>query len=277
MEQITDIHETQEILYGCLSHFKRICEENGLRYYLSNGTLLGAIKYGDFIPWDDDVDVLMPREDYDRFLKLEGIETDRYALLTHGDGSGWQYAYSKLSDKTTVVSEANADFGTEVGLSLDIFPLDYRTDHKSTSLLNAYYCGLQKRFLCASVQKQFYSPRTGIKRFILKMIYRYSHAVGADRLRGRLLKIAEKSGNGGAKKYCGPVVWTCYNKGECIRTQVFEKTETRVFHGGDFSVPAGYDEYLRGLYGYYVPDPPIEKQKSNHAITIYRKNADFAE
>lgn len=271
MEMITDIREIQEILFGGLTYFKKICEANGLRYWLSNGTLLGSIKYGDFIPWDDDADVLMPREDYDRLIRLSDIENERYALLSQNSYSHWKYAYAKLSDKTTILKEANADFGTEVGVSLDIFPLDYRTNGKLTSTLHAYRCGLLKRFLCASVQEEFYSPRTGIQRMILRSIYRYSHIVGSDRLRSRLLRMTEKSIKGGKKRYCGPVVWTCYNKGESISSDVFATTEKRLFHGTEFSIPGGYDTYLRGLYGDYETDPPLEKQKSNHAVTIYRK------
>ena len=271
MEQITDINEIHELLFGCLTHFKALCDKHHLTYYLSNGTLLGAVKYDDFIPWDDDADVLMPREDYDRFVQLSDTENDRYTLISYERDPGWRYAYAKLSDKTTVMREAHADFGTEVGVSLDIFPIDHRTNGKITSDLHAYRCGLLKRFLCASVQEEFYSPRKGIKRIILKVIYRYSRFVGADKLRGKLLKTADKSNKNGPKKYCGPVVWTCYNKGESVRSEVFANTDKLRFHGEDFSAPAGYDEYLRGLYGDYEPDPPPEKQHSNHPAAVYRK------
>ena len=117
MEQITDIKAIQELLFGCLSHFKTICEKHRLTYYLSNGTLLGAVKYGDFIPWDDDADVLMPREDYERFMSLSDAETERYGLLCQNGKTGWKYPYAKLSDKTTVLKELEADFGAEVGIS----------------------------------------------------------------------------------------------------------------------------------------------------------------
>ena len=272
MEQITDIKAIQELLFGCLSHFKTICEKHRLTYYLSNGTLLGAVKYGDFIPWDDDADVLMPREDYERFMSLSDAETERYGLLCQNGKTGWKYPYAKLSDKTTVLKELEADFGAEVGISLDIFPLDYRTNGKTTSSIHAYRCAFLKRLMSFAVQDEFHPNPRGIKRIVLWMLYYFSRAIGTKRLKEKLLRIAVKSNKNSPKNYCGPVVWTCYNKGESSRSEVFSDSVTIKFHGSEFNAPVGYDEYLRGLYGDYEPDPPPEKQKSNHFVTIYSKS-----
>ena len=271
MEQITDIKEVQGLLFDCLMHFKQICEKHGLRYFLSCGTLLGAVRYGDFIPWDDDVDVMMPREDYDRFVQLSDTDNERYKLLEYHKEPGWRYAYAKLTDTTTVAREAHADFGVEVGVSVDIFPIDYRTNWRFTTDLNAYHCGLLKRFLCASIQEEFYSPRKGVKRMILKMIYIYSRAVGAERLRKRILKMVDRSRRGGPKRYSGTIVWNGYNRRDSFKSDLLESTVIMRFHGVDFPAPAGYDAYLTSFYGDYLPEPPVEKRKSNHPVKIFRK------
>ena len=70
MREITDIREIQTLLLNMLRYLKGVCEANGLTYYLSNGTLLGAVKYGSFISWDDDVDIMMPRQDYEKLMEL---------------------------------------------------------------------------------------------------------------------------------------------------------------------------------------------------------------
>ena len=81
MQEITDVKEIQGVLLDGLKYFKSICEKNNLKYFLSNGTLIGAVKYGKFVPWDDDIDVLMPREDYNKLLSLVDVNNDRYKLL----------------------------------------------------------------------------------------------------------------------------------------------------------------------------------------------------
>ena len=81
MKEIVEIREIQEIQLGALRHLKAICERHGLTFFLSNGTLLGAVKYKKFIPWDDDIDVFMPRKDYDRLTALSDIDSDVYRLF----------------------------------------------------------------------------------------------------------------------------------------------------------------------------------------------------
>ena len=73
MNEITDLREIQQVELGVLRHLDQVCRENGLHFFLSNGTLLGAVKYEGFIPWDDDIDVFMPRCDYDRLMRLSGV------------------------------------------------------------------------------------------------------------------------------------------------------------------------------------------------------------
>ena len=191
MEQITDIKAIQELLFGCLSHFKTICEKHRLTYYLSNGTLC--------VRW---------------LMLLNPV----------------------------------------------------------APIVETYRCAFLKRLMSFAVQDEFHPNPRGIKRIVLWMLYYFSRAIGTKRLKEKLLRIAVKSNKNSPKNYCGPVVWTCYNKGESIRSEVFSVSVTIKFHGSEFNAPVGYDEYLRGLYGDYEPDPPPEKQKSNHFVTIYSKS-----
>lgn len=90
MNEITDLREIQQVELGVLRHLDQVCRENGLHFFLSNGTLLGAVKYEGFIPWDDDIDVFMPRCDYDRLMRLSGADSGPYRLLSQERTPGWR-------------------------------------------------------------------------------------------------------------------------------------------------------------------------------------------
>ena len=122
------LQEVKEIELDILKMFDAFCKKNNIRYFLAFGTLLGAIRYKKFIPWDDDVDVLVPREDYDRLLSLFQ-DDDRYRLYAFERNSKYAFPFAKLCDMTTkLVETAYPNNGVELGVNIDIFPLDHFDD-----------------------------------------------------------------------------------------------------------------------------------------------------
>ena len=117
------LQELKEIELEILKVFDAFCKENNIRYYLSHGTLLGAIRYKKFIPWDDDVDLLIPREDYNRMITLFK-DTDRYKLFAFEKYPEYRYPIAKLCDMTTRKVETGYNNGVELGVDIDLFPLD---------------------------------------------------------------------------------------------------------------------------------------------------------
>ncbi|MBO4318453.1 MAG: LicD family protein [Mailhella sp.] len=112
-----------------LAWFHGFCEENGLRYYMAYGTMLGAVRHGGFIPWDDDIDVAMPRPDYDRFIQITmGRRLDRFTVESLANGRrDWYYGYAKVYDTSTTLIE-NKHPVLKRGIYLDVFPLDGAAD-----------------------------------------------------------------------------------------------------------------------------------------------------
>ena len=133
MKQITDIHELRSIQMGILDHVHEYCMEHGLRYFLSSGTLIGAVRHKGYIPWDDDIDIYMPRQDYEQFLHDFHDETGHFRLLAPppvGGGRGeapYYYTFAKVVDTHTRMVETETK-GFEIGVYMDIFPVDYVTD-----------------------------------------------------------------------------------------------------------------------------------------------------
>lgn len=272
MRQIEDVCEIQEVLFEILKFFKKVCQENELTFYLSNGTLLGAVKYKKFIPWDDDIDIFMPREDYDKLMQLKDINSDIYELLSKEKNSSWKMPYAKLKDKRTFLKETSADFGVENGIAIDIFPLDNWKGNQRKAIFQAKYCGFLRRCLSASIEERFSSPQKGIKRCILYLIWRYSRFRGADIFYNKIVKEIRKGNIKKSTEFKGSVAWSLYGDKEVIPAHVFDEVIEVMFCGELFPAPSGYDGYLRNLYGDYFKEPPKEKQKSHHDIMVWWKD-----
>lgn len=272
MIQIDDIKTIQKKLFDVLLWFASFCDENDLKFFLANGTLLGAVKYQSFVPWDDDVDILMPREDYDKFILLANQKKSnddfKYSLMCTQTVSSWRMPYAKLSDDTTLVKEGEFDFGATFGLSVDIFPLDRWCPVKPLAKCQALYGDVLKRMLVFSNGEVFETRQRGIKKLMLKSMWTCGHIAGHHRISAAL---AERGKNSQRykSKYLGCVVWTCHSFHEVLPADVFEKSVDLTFCGHTFPAPAGYIEYLDSLYGDWRKELPIEKQVSNHQIKVW--------
>lgn len=123
-----DIDKIHSVLLGILKYFDTFCRRNGIRYSLSGGTMIGAVRHKGFIPWDDDADIMMPRPDYERFLELFNLQSDgRYhALSNQNSTQGHHYinCYAKVEDVRTVSVEYGLRGIAQFGLNIDVFPVD---------------------------------------------------------------------------------------------------------------------------------------------------------
>ncbi len=271
MQKITEITEIQSHLADLLSHFADFCKEHNLTFFLSNGTLIGAVKYQKFVPWDDDCDVMMPRVDYDKLLTL--YNNEKYRLLSVKTSKTWRMPYAKLSDRTTLLIEGGYEFGEELGISLDIFPIDRWHPKKRRASVQTFRAELYKRFLICANAPSFQTEKKGIKRFILWGIHITGKAFGWKRLQKKLCRMAEKSQKY-PPTYVGCVVWCCHGTGEILPSGVFSNAVDVTFQGKTYPAPAGYDQYLTNLYGEWRNELPPEKQKSNHNIEVFKKDVE---
>ena len=262
MKTELSLHDIKAIAVDILKHFKFFCEKNRIRFYLSNGTLLGSIKYGGFIPWDDDIDVLVPREDYDRLIRVYR-DSSQYRLFSPEREQAYKFPFAKLCDITTRKEEHNIDNGISLGIDIDIFPIDECSDH----IFGWYIQRKIKYYHIGCMLSKFISAKG--KPFYKRMAINYCRSRGFDFFHHRLTMTIKKEilfGN----NYKGCLTWPIYGEREIIPAEVFSDTITVEFEGEKFPAPIGYDTYLRSLYGDYEKDPPPEKQKSHHRYTAYR-------
>ncbi len=261
------LDEIKKIEFGILLHFKEFCDKNNITFYLSNGTLLGAVKYKGFIPWDDDVDVFVPRADYDRLMELYA-DTDKYQLFSTERTKHFGYPFAKLCDMTTVKAERGIANGTDLGLDIDIFPLDAWANDIDAAKREVKTIKKYMYLLYLAKSEKSASPDS-IKHFIGSIVRIFCKLLGTDHFIKKINKISRNQPNNSS--YLGCKSWCIYGEREIIPSEVFSDISYVEFEGEKLPAPIGYDTYLRSLYGDYRQDPPPEKQKTHHTFAAYLK------
>lgn len=261
------LQEIKQIELDILKMFHAFCVENNIRYFISHGTLLGAIRYKGFIPWDDDLDVLVPREDYDRLIAIFK-DSERYKLVAFEKNSDYAFPYAKLCDMSTRKVEGSYDNGTVLGLDIDVFPLDHWDDDLERAKQevklqqkNMFRLGLTKLRKPDSLNPA--------KRFVKGILMALCKLRGSSYYVEKIIQGANKPVQKGSR-YMGGKAWNVYGERDILPAEVFAEVIELEFEGEKFFAPMGYDAFLSSLYGDYLPEPPVEKRKTHHTFKAYK-------
>ena len=267
MKELT-LEKLKKIEFDILKIFDAFCKENNIKYYLAFGTLLGAVRYKKFIPWDDDVDLLVPREDYDRLIRLFR-DSERYQLFAFEKNSNFHYPFAKLCDMTTRKEQTvYKNRGVELGVEIDIFPLDTWDDDIDKAKSEVKRIKKYQNWL--KVTKLDTPPVVhSVKRFLWSMVFPFIKMIGGGFFVNKMIKESNKPEQRGSR-YAGAKVWPIYGERGIIPAEAFADSIEIEFEGQMFPAPVGYDTYLTCLYGDYLPEPPKEKQKTHHNFIAYR-------
>lgn len=266
-----ELSQIKKLQTDMLKYLSDYCKEEGIPFYLSNGTLLGAVKYGGFIPWDDDIDILIPRKAYDRLLE-QYRDSDRYVLFAPERTPEFRYPYAKLCDMRTVKKEKNLDNGASLGLEIDIFPLDmWAPSFEEATKQVVRNKKFTKRLGYVKTIHFVPSRRHGI---IGRTLRKFGHKpyqifCSPQSICQKMKEEALRYKDSQDSPYLGCVIWPVYGVSEILPAELFAQTVEVEFEGEKYSAPVGYDHYLRSLYGEYELDPPPEKQVSNHSFDVY--------
>ena len=244
-----------------LQVFHDFCEEHHLTYYLFAGTLLGAVRHKGFIPWDDDVDVLMPRVDYEKFLTL----FPKYNKLTHIklatiDTPHYYVPIAKIYDSRFRTNEPKLHDPCPLGPWVDIFPLD--------NMGNTFEQAekLQKKVFLWHRIRNWKATETGYKNFkcMLKTMIRWLLLPVPMRFfLQHIDNIAQCYASDTFTKYVFNVTLTPYRADKIMLSEWFTGKELHVFENRQFYIPSGWHEILKNFYGDYMTPPPTEKRISH--------------
>ena len=262
MKQLTS-EEIKEIQLEVLQEFHDFCIANNIKYSLCAGTLLGAIRHKGYIPWDDDIDVMMPRKEYFRFLKL--YSSNKFSLYTYDNHSNYMLSYAKLCDNRTIITEGTS-YESDYGIDIDIFPLDFFPDTIKESEKWSRHLGFLKDL--REMKGMKLSSERSINKNIVVLIMRFLLLpVSMKYLVKRVDVVAQKYSyktNG----YLGNMT-NGYRMKE--RNPMAKGLIDVEFEGRFFKAVENYDVYLKGLVNNYMQLPPVEKQVSTHTVTAYWK------
>ena len=263
------IRETQAVELEILKYFHDVCRRHGLTYYLAYGTLIGAIRHRGFIPWDDDIDVLMPREDYRRLVEILRREPHGYYRLVSAQTEpGFIATLPKIIDSRTWLDQ---DYGfrekVRLGVYIDIFLLDGVGETMEEARANyAASYAIYRRWV-RSALRMFPPRRNRLKSFahwVLNLpcqIRGPRHYLALQEAQNAKLSFYKSAfvsdmtlGMPVAEEYIWPREW-------------FAQTVTVPFEDTEFCAMSGYDPFLRRVYGDYMTPPPAEKQVTHHNYT----------
>lgn len=267
----SQLRQLQLYELNLLKTFAEICEKNNLRYYMIGGTMLGAIRHKGFIPWDDDIDIGMPREDYIRFMEIAKDNLpDYYDFLNYRKDDDYLRYFSRLVDKRVkIYNDSNTDTIVE-NAWMDIFPLDGSSNNPLVRNIQFFTLCVNRvmyHFSCFEKMVNLMRPgRPAYQRMIIKFGMKFK--VGRRKDSKKILdKIDRKLRRYSFDKSDYVMnFFGAYVKKELLPREWFGEPKKYQFEDAMLNGPAEYDIYLRRFYGEYQI-PPSDEHKDKHTIT----------
>lgn len=270
------LREIQYGSYGVLKQISKICEEHGWRWFLTYGSLIGAIRNQGIIPWDDDIDIMMPRPDYEAF-KAYYIQNQEilypYKLFDKSVVEEYPHLISRVSDQRYhLIFENEIDYG--IGLFVDIYPLDGVGNNKDKAIKLTKRTKKLASLCFLTSRKSFGQDNTNsIYKMIIKLpAYIWAKTMGNKHYIERLNKLA-KTYSFEDSKYVACVAWPVgkkYNRERDVFEKDLFRTKQIHFEDGEFPIPIGYDTFLRITYGDYMTAPSESGKKTHHTYQAFK-------
>lgn len=262
MKPITSLDEVKKIELDIMRVIHDYCESHSLTYFLAYGTLLGAVRHNGFIPWDDDIDIWMPREDYDKFKESFGecaIQNSLY-IVAKDTKPCLSRNMMKVCDSRTLLHENQYDYQDDYGVFVDIWPLDGTPKNGLVKAIHNNTMLTAHRMFCLGIEKDEYFNGD----FIKKSVRFVSKTIGP-------LRIMNYIGNEATRyDFVNGDTVECYAYAICdLAKSSFESRILHKFEDTEFYIPAGFDQVLRKIYGEYMTPPPKEKQIPHHIVDTY--------
>lgn len=261
MKTEIELEELKRLQIDILQSVHDFCVEHQLKYSLGFGTLLGAIRHKGYIPWDDDIDILMPRIDYEKFVAAYTHKF--YKVYDYRIDPDYEMPYAKVADTRTLLME---NVNTKnIGINIDVFPLDPLLDTKDESF------AFMKSLVPLKLKFRMKLVRPSVKNVWWKriainlskvLVMHVSLNKLSEELNQRIAKLGNKETNYvGTPADCDPYAIKSIYEKELFEEYILTPFENRMFY-----IPSGYDRLLRNYYGDYMQLPPINERESPHTL-----------
>ena len=266
-QEVTDIREIQQMELGIMEYIHEVCQKIGVKYFLAYGSLIGAVRHKGFIPWDDDMDICMLREDYEKLQDyLIANPDERYEVMSYKNNLNYVYPFMKVQDNQTYLLEEDVRIDSNMGIYVDIFPVDgYEDDSvfkdKMTRLI-------KKRQLSCYTFKGITNTKSllnSLIRYISVIVFYFTNTNkyirGIDEL--------AKSRKVDDYELVDYLIYKDMHK-PVWKREWLEQTIMGVFEGKEFMIPKNYHEILTSDYGDYMQLPPVELRFSHHDFQLWK-------
>ncbi|MEY8395858.1 LicD family protein [Lachnospiraceae bacterium 45-P1] len=263
------ISEVQNAAFRILVELDSICKERGLLYSLTYGTLIGAVRHKGFIPWDDDVDILMPRKDFEALKKyFENTYTGKLKWCDRRTVENYPYCISRVSDmRYRYYTNVNNQKDFDIGVFVDIYPLDNYCDTKSAALKLGRKIWFKNRLFDMYLNPD--KTKGTVKKIIRNIMSLILHLVHGNQwhfyIDAEIQSIIVKHTNTN-NEIVGVI--SQYEWKELMRREWFEKYIEVEFENHVFMICEGYHELLTSIYGDYMKLPDEDKRIPTHNYTI---------
>lgn len=258
--------ELQSVQIEILEEIVRICEKHNLRYFLAFGTLLGAIRHKGFIPWDDDLDIGMPRDDYEKFMKVAKEELDeRFFLQDTQIQPGYWLTFAKVRKNHTLFEEpslVNMSEDIHKGIFVDIFPHDYVKKNHGLFLRIQFI--LSKAIIETMYYKAGVFDKSMLRYGALDAIFQCFSMQTLGRIQEKIIKLQ----GGKNAKYLADFQTTGNYLDAIYPVEWFYPLQDGEFAGKHFKIPNEWDAYLRATYGDYMVLPKEEDRVNHRTLRI---------
>ncbi len=271
-EENRNLKKLQQLEIDILKNVVKICEENHIRYFALDGTLLGAVRHQNMIPWDDDIDIGMPRKDYEKFLSIaDNCLEGKFKLLT--DTSNEIYT-AKVITADTKVRLNMAKFPVITNVWIDIFPLDGMPEKYGMQILHKFLLLFARLMVQLSVLEQqvhlYRENRPIYEKFLLKffMVTKFGRNIDTYKWKKTVQKLLKKYDYDSSETIVN--FWSAYKFREMFPKKVYGMGRKAAFADLRITIPVYAETVLEKLYGFYRDIPAPDKRFSQHKIEIIK-------
>ncbi len=248
-------------------YFRDFCKENNLKFYFCGGCCIGAIRHEGFIPWDDDIDVFMPRDDYEKLGELwnKKADTSRYSYCRPDESHYYRNLFATINDNnTTFIKTHQADLDINHGIVLDILPLDGYPNSPLNRKIQIFWALIYSIFCAQMVPTNHGKAVSILGKCILSCF-------PSPKLRYKIWKYAQSQMTKYKISECDNITELCsgpYYMMKKYPKEAFSSAKFVDFEGELMPIPQGYDDYLKIAFGDYMKMPPKEKQVAHHDVVF---------
>ena len=266
-QEVTDVSEIQQMELGIMEYIHEVCQKIGVKYFLAYGSLIGAVRHKGFIPWDDDMDICMLREDYEKLQDyLIANPDERYEVMSYKNNLNYVYPFMKVQDNHTYLLEEDVRIDSNMGIYVDIFPVDgYEDDadfkNKMTKLI-------KKRQLSCYTFKGITNTKSllnSLIRYVSVVIFYFTNT---NKYVEQIDELA-KSRAVADYEQVDYLIYKDMNK-PVWKREWLEQVIVGTFEGEEFMIPKHYHEILTSDYGDYMQLPPLEQRVSHHDFKLWK-------